>query len=188
MSYKSDPQECPTRVSYKSVIWTYVAFGTCLHSGSIPCACHVSFRVHTSKAHKVLRLSRNVTSVTPRNLTSPCARRESFHIHTSNAHKVVRLSRNVTSVTPRNLTIPCARRESFHIHTSHAHKVLRLSRNVTSVTPRNLTIPCAGHEMSPPSRIATSRFPAPATKIPLPHLKTRTKSCACQEKQQCHLM
>ena len=50
VSYKSVPQECPTRVShksflqecptrvsrvsYKSVIWTYVAFGTCLHSGS----------------------------------------------------------------------------------------------------------------------------------------------------------
>ena len=41
---------------------------------------------------------------------------------------------------------------------------------------------CACHEMSPPSHIATSRFPAPATKIPLPHLKTRTKSCACHEK------
>ena len=45
-----------------------------------------------------------------------------------------------------------------------------------------LPIPCACHEMSPPSHIATSRFPAPATKITLPHLKTRTKSCACHEK------
>ena len=34
---------------------------------------HESFRVHTSNAHKVLRLPRNVTSVTPRNLTIPCA-------------------------------------------------------------------------------------------------------------------
>ena len=38
---------------------------------TIPCACHESFRVHTSNAHKILRLPRNVTSVTPRNLTIP---------------------------------------------------------------------------------------------------------------------
>ena len=37
------------------------------------CAGHESFRVRTSNAHKVLRLSRNVTSVTHRNLTIPCA-------------------------------------------------------------------------------------------------------------------
>ena len=45
----------------------------------------------------------------------------------------------------------------FRVHTSNAHKVLRLPRNA-------------------------SRFPAPATRIALPRLKTRTKSCACHEK------
>ena len=59
---------------------------------------------------------------------------------------------------------PHSLHESFRVHMSNAHKVLRLP------------------QMSPPSHIATSRFPAPATKIPLPHLKTRTKSCACHEK------
>ena len=38
------------------------------------------------------------------------------------------------------------------------------------------------HEMSPASHLATSRFPAPATKIALPHFKIRTKYCACHEK------
>ena len=46
---------------------------TTTHTLTIPCACHESFRIHTSNAHKVLRLPRNVTSVTPRNLTIPCA-------------------------------------------------------------------------------------------------------------------
>ena len=42
--------------------------------------------------------------------------------------------------------------------------------NVTATfTTHNLTIPCA-------------RFPAPATRIALPRLKARTKSCACHEK------
>ena len=74
------------------------------------CACHESFRVHTSNAHKVLRLSRNVTS---------------------NAHKVLRLSRNVTSVTHRNLTIPCACHENPTSTSQNPHKVLRLPRKVT---------------------------------------------------------
>ena len=39
MTRKSILQECPTRVSYKSVIWTYVAFRTCLHSGSWAPSC-----------------------------------------------------------------------------------------------------------------------------------------------------
>ena len=38
-----------------------------LTTSRFPCACHESFRVHTSNAHKVLRLPRNVTSVTLRN-------------------------------------------------------------------------------------------------------------------------
>ena len=46
---------------------------TATHNLTNPCACHESFRVHTSNAHKVLCLPRNVTSVTPRNLTIPCA-------------------------------------------------------------------------------------------------------------------
>ena len=43
---------------------------------TIPYACHESFRIPTSNAHKVLRLPRNVTSVPPRNLTIPYACRE----------------------------------------------------------------------------------------------------------------
>ena len=65
------------------------------HNLTIPCACHESFRVHTSNAHKVLRLPRNVSSVTCRNLTIPCA----CENHTStpqNPHKVLRLPRKVT--------------------------------------------------------------------------------------------
>ena len=67
---------------------------------------------HNSQPPDSLRLPRNVTSVTPRNLTIPCACHESSRVHTSKAHKVLRLSRNVTSVTPRNLTIPCACHET----------------------------------------------------------------------------
>ena len=37
---------------------------TTTHDLTIPCACHESFRIHTSNAHKVLRLPRNVTSAT----------------------------------------------------------------------------------------------------------------------------
>ena len=66
--------------------------------------------------------------------------------------------------TTHNLTIPCTCHESFRVHTSNAHKS------------------CACHEMSPPSHLATSRFPAPATRIALPRFKARTKSCACHEK------
>ena len=35
---------------------------------------------------------------------------------------------------------------------------------------------CACHEMPPPSHLATSQFPAPATRIALPRLKTCTKA------------
>ena len=69
-----------------------------------------------------------------------------------------------TSTKTHNLTIPCACHKSFRVHTSNAHKALRLPRNVTPITPRNLTIP------------------VPAMKIALPHLKARTKYCACHEK------
>ena len=57
--------------AYPNVTATFTS--TTTHNLTIPCACHESFRAHTSNAHKVLRLPRNVTSVTPRNLTIPCA-------------------------------------------------------------------------------------------------------------------
>ena len=58
--------------------------------------CHESFRIHTSNAHKVLRLPRNVTSVTPHNLTISCACHESRTSTPQNPHKVLRLPRKVT--------------------------------------------------------------------------------------------
>ena len=69
---------------------------TTTHNLTIPCACHESFRIHTSNAHKVLRLPRNVTSVTPRNLTIPCACHENRTSTPQNPHKVLRLPRKVT--------------------------------------------------------------------------------------------
>ena len=67
-----------------------------LYHNSQPHDCHESFRVHTSDAHKVLRLPRNVTSVTPRNLTIPCACHENRTSTPQNPHKVLRLPRKVT--------------------------------------------------------------------------------------------
>ena len=86
------------------------------------------------------------------------------------SHANPNVTATFTSTITHDLAIPCACHESFRIHTSNVHKVLRLPRNVTSVTP--------------PSHLATSRFPAPATKIALPHLKISTKycDCACHEK------
>ena len=71
---------------------------TATHNLTIPCACacHESFRVHTSNARKVLRLPRNVTSVTRRNLTIPCACHENCTSTSQNPHKVLRLPRKVT--------------------------------------------------------------------------------------------
>ena len=69
---------------------------TTTHNLPIPCACQESFRVHTSNAHKVLRLPRNVTSVTPRNLTIPCACHENRASTPQKPHKVLRLPRKVT--------------------------------------------------------------------------------------------
>ena len=68
---------------------------TTTHTLTIPCACHESFRIHTSNAHKVLRLPRNVTSVTPRNLTIPCACHENRTSTPQSPHKVLRLPRKV---------------------------------------------------------------------------------------------
>ena len=50
------------------------ATSTATRNLTIPCACQETFRIHTSDAHKVLRLPRNVTSITPRNSTTPCTR------------------------------------------------------------------------------------------------------------------
>ena len=47
-------------------------------------------------AYKVLRLPRNVISVTPCNLTIPCARHENRTSTSQNTHKVLRLPRKVT--------------------------------------------------------------------------------------------
>ena len=69
---------------------------TTTHNLTIPCACHESFRVHTSNAHKVLRLPRNVTSVTPRNLTIPCACHENRTSIPQSPHKALHLPRKVT--------------------------------------------------------------------------------------------
>ena len=67
-----------TSVSYETSSKTHtstnVSHEASSHNLPIPCACHESFRVHTSNAHKVLHLPRNVTSVTPRNLTNPATR------------------------------------------------------------------------------------------------------------------
>ena len=76
-----------TSVSYESSQLTTSRF---------PCACHESFRVHTSNAHKVLRLPRNVTSVTHHNLTIPCACHENPTSTPQSPHKVLRLPRKVT--------------------------------------------------------------------------------------------
>ena len=66
-----------------------------------------------------------------------------------------------TSTTTHNLTIPCACHAPFRVHTSN----------------------CACHEMSPPSHLATSRFPAPATKNRTSTPQSPpTKYCACHEK------
>ena len=76
---------------------------------------------------------------------------------------------------------PLARQSQCHsdTHLYHKSQPHDLPRNFPRLTRTKY---CACHEMSPLSRLATSRFPAPATKIALPHLKTRTKHCACHEK------
>ena len=69
---------------------------TTTHTLTIPCACHESFRVHASDAHKVLRLPRHVTSVTSRNLMIPCACHENRTSAPQSPHKVLRLPRKGT--------------------------------------------------------------------------------------------
>ena len=67
-------------------------------------------------------------------------------------------------------------------HNSQPHDSLRLPRIFVASTRLTRAKYCACHEMSPPSHLAASRFPAPATRIALPRFKTRMKSCACHEK------
>ena len=74
---------------------TTAVTSTTTHNLTIPCACHESFRIHTSNAHKVLRLPRNVNSVTPRNLTISCACHENRTSTPQNQHKVLCLPRKV---------------------------------------------------------------------------------------------
>ena len=80
---------------------------TTTHNLRTPCACHESFRVHTSNAHKILRLPRNVTSVTHRNLTIPCACHENPTSTPQNLHKVLRLPRKVTMSSHVSFTKIC---------------------------------------------------------------------------------
>ena len=49
----------PQKLTNPNVTATFTS--TTTHNLTIPCACHESFRVHSSNAHKVLRLPRKVT-------------------------------------------------------------------------------------------------------------------------------
>ena len=97
---------------------------TTTHNLTNPCACHESLRVHTSNAHKVLRLPRNVTSVTPRNLTIPCACHENCASTPQNLHKVPRLPRKVTISSHMSFKKICTTPHvwnDFHPFCAHAH-------------------------------------------------------------------
>ena len=94
-----------TRHSCRTLLWDTLVGHSCgiatftsttTHNLTIPCACHESFPIHTSNAHKVLRLPRNVTSLTPRNLTIPCACHENCTSTLPIPHEVLRLPRKVT--------------------------------------------------------------------------------------------
>ena len=68
------------------------------------CACHKSFRVHTSNAHKVLRLPRNVTSVTHDSLRLP----RKSHFHTSKP------AQSPGPATKSNNVISCELQQNLH--------------------------------------------------------------------------
>ena len=76
---------------------------TTTHTLTTPRACHESFRIHTSNAHKVLRLPRNVTSVTPRNLTIPCACHENRATKPTQSTAPATKSGNIISCQLQNL-------------------------------------------------------------------------------------
>ena len=93
---ESSPSKQYTR-SHANPNVTATFTSTIPHDLTIPCACHESFRIHTSNARKVLRLPRNVTSVTPRNHTISCTCHENRTSTRQNQHKVLRLPRKVTT-------------------------------------------------------------------------------------------
>ena len=104
VSYETSSKNCTSRLqnerfvrdrSHANPNVTATFTSTITHDLTIPCACHKSFRIHTSNAHKVLRLPRNVTSVTPRNLTISCACHENHTSTPQNQHKVLCLPRKV---------------------------------------------------------------------------------------------
>ena len=76
--------------------------------------------VYTSNAREVLRLLRNVTSVTPRNLTIPCTYHENRTSTPQNPHKVLHLLRRViiSSHVSFNNIISCKLQQNLH-HTIH---------------------------------------------------------------------
>ena len=82
-----------------TLLWDTLVGHSCrklLWDTLIPCACHEPFPIRTSNAHKVLRLPRNVTSLTPCNLTIPCACHENRTSTLQSPHEVLRLPRKVT--------------------------------------------------------------------------------------------
>ena len=81
---------------------------TTTHNLTILCACHESFRVHTSNARKVLCLPRYVTSVTPRNLTIPCACRE---------NRTSKPAQSTAPATKSDNIIACELQQNLH-HTT----------------------------------------------------------------------
>ena len=83
---------------------------TTTHDLTVPCACHESFRIHTSNAHKVLRLPRNVTSVTPQPHDSLRLPRKS-HFHTSKS------AQSTAPATKSDNIISCELQQSLH-HTT----------------------------------------------------------------------
>ena len=83
---------------------------TTTHNLPIPCACHESFRVHMSNAHKVLRLPRNVTSDTSQPHDSLRLPRKS-HFHTSKP------AQSPAPATKSNNVISCELQQNLH-HTT----------------------------------------------------------------------
>ena len=83
---------------------------TTTHNLTIPCACHESFPIHTSNAHKVLRLPRNVTSHTSQPHDSLRLPRES-HFHASKP------ARSPAPATKSDNIIACELQQNLH-HTT----------------------------------------------------------------------
>ena len=108
-----------------------------------------SSKTHMSKSAKRAfrtRLPPKVKRKHPSEHTHHAALPSSFAIpappNNTRSHANPNVTATFTSTKTHNLTNPCACHKSFHVHTSNAH-----------------TKYCACHEMSPPSHLATSRFP-----------------------------